>query len=171
MNYLLDTNICVYFMRGKRNVAAKISEIGQEHFFISEMTLGELLYGAQCSDRPSENIRAVHVFCQYVTILPTANIWNEFAVQKAFLRKKGQLIEDADIIIGTTAIINNMVMVTENVKHIGRLNGIVVVNWMEKKLAVGVTAHGNGMIKIPYGSDADIHFNCLISGKHKRIKY
>jgi tRNA(fMet)-specific endonuclease VapC len=108
MNYLLDTNICVYFMRGKRNVAAKISEIGQEHFFISEMTLGELLYGAQCSDRPSENIRAVHVFCQYVTILPTANIWNEFAVQKAFLRKKGQLIEDADIIIGTTAIINNM---------------------------------------------------------------
>ena len=49
-----------------------------------------------------------------------------------FLRKKGQLIEDADIIIGTTAIINNMVMVTENVKHIGRLNGIVVVNWMEK---------------------------------------
>lgn len=61
-----------------------------------------------------------------------ANIWNEFAVQKAFLRKKSQLIEDADIIIGTTAIINNMVMVTENVKHIGRLNGIVVVNWMEK---------------------------------------
>ena len=61
-----------------------------------------------------------------------ANIWKEFAVQKAFLRKKGQLIEDADIIIGTTAIINNMVMVTENVKHIGRLNGIVVVNWMEK---------------------------------------
>ena len=42
------------------------------------------------------------------------------------------LVEDADIIIGTTAIINNMVMVTENVKHIGRLNGIVVVNWMEK---------------------------------------
>ena len=43
------------------------------------------------------------------------------------------LIEDADIIIGTTAIINNMVMVTENVKHIGRLNGIVVENWMEIK--------------------------------------
>ena len=59
MNYLLDTNICVYFMRGKRDVAAKIAEIGLEHFFISEMTLGELLYGAQCSDRPSENIKKV----------------------------------------------------------------------------------------------------------------
>ena len=49
--------------------------------------------------------------------------------KRLFFVKNGQLIEDADIIIGTTAIINNMVMVTENVKHIGRLNGIVVVNW------------------------------------------
>ena len=46
-------------MRGKRSVAAKIAEIGLEHFFISEMTLGELLYGAQCSDRPSENVKKV----------------------------------------------------------------------------------------------------------------
>ena len=119
-------------MRGDRNVAAKIAEIGQEHFFISEMTLGELLYGAHCSDRPSENLRVVRLFCQYVTIVPAANVWNEFAAQKAFLRKKGQLIEDADLIIGATAIVNNMIMVTENVKHIGRLNGIVVENWMEK---------------------------------------
>ena len=52
--------------------------------------------------------------------------------KRLFFVKKGQLIEDADIIIGTTAIINNLVMVTENVKHIGRLNGIVVENWMEK---------------------------------------
>lgn len=42
------------------------------------------------------------------------------------------MIEDADIIIGSTAIVNNMVMVTENIKHIGRLNGVVVENWTEK---------------------------------------
>ena len=119
-------------MRGKRNVAAKISELGQKHLFISEMTLGELLYGAQCSDRPSENLKAISVFCEYITIVPTITVWKEFAIQKAFLRRKGQLIEDADIIIGATAIVNNMVMVIENVKHIGRLNGIVVENWVEK---------------------------------------
>ena len=38
--------------------------------------------------------------------------------KRLFSVKKGLLIEDADIIIGTTAIVNNMVMVTENVKHI-----------------------------------------------------
>lgn len=104
-------------------------EIGIEHIFISEMTLGKLLYGAQCSGKPYENINAVHVFCQYVTVVPTLQIWNEFAVQKAFLRKKGQLIEDADIIIGATAVAKDMVMVTENVKHIGRLNGIMIEDW------------------------------------------
>ncbi len=129
MNYLLDTNICVYFMRGQRKVAAKFAEIGLEHFFISEMTLGELLYGAQCSDRPSENLKAVYVFCEYVTILPMTDVWSEFAIQKAFLRKKGILIEDADVIIGATAVANDMIMVTENVKHLGRLNGITVENW------------------------------------------
>lgn len=129
MNYLLDTNICVYFIRGKRDIAARIAEIGIDHIFISEMTLGELLYGAQCSDRPSENLHAVRVFCQYVTVVPTAKIWNEFAIQKAFLRRKGQLVEDADVIIGATAVVNDMVMVTENVKHLGRLNGIAVENW------------------------------------------
>lgn len=58
--------------------------------------------------------------------------------QKAFLRKKGQLIEDADIIIGTTAIINNMVMVTENVKHIGRLNVVLLlkIGWKNKKYII-----------------------------------
>lgn len=130
MNYLLDTNICVYFMRGKGDIAAKLAKIGIEHFYISEMTLGELLYGAQCSDRPSENLHAVQVFCQYISIIPTKHIWTEFAIQKAFLRKKGLLIEDADIIIGTTAIVNDMVLITENVKHLGRLNGIMIENWI-----------------------------------------
>ena len=63
------------------------------------------------------------------------NVWNEFAVQKAFLHKKGQLIEDADIIIGTTAIINNMVMVTENVKHIR------TALWRSESHAIGRKEH------------------------------
>ncbi len=131
MNYLLDTNICIDFIRGKRGIASKFAEIGQEHLFISEITLGELLYGAQCSDRPSENMKVVHVFCEYVNILPTNGIWEEFAVQKTCLRKKGQLIEDADIIIGVTAIVHNMILVSENIKHLERLNGIIVENWAE----------------------------------------
>lgn len=45
------------------------------------------------------------------------------------LRQKGMMIENSDIMIGATAIVNDMVLVTENVKHLGRLNGISIETW------------------------------------------
>ena len=48
--YLLDTNICIFFLQGKYNVPARIKEIGRKNCYISEITVGELLYGAVCRD-------------------------------------------------------------------------------------------------------------------------
>ena len=45
------------------------------------------------------------------------------------LRQKGMMIEDSDIMIVATAIVNDMVLVTENVKHMGSLNGISIETW------------------------------------------
>lgn len=52
-----------------------------------------------------------------------------FAQQKARLRKKKLLIEDSDLWIGVTSVVNNFIMVTENVKHLGRIDGIKIENW------------------------------------------
>lgn len=131
MDYLLDTNICVYFIRSNTKINSMIEKVGVEHLFISEITIGELYYGAECSDRSEENYEAINTFCNYVSVLPASNTWHEFAKQKAYLRKKGTMIEDADIMIGATAIINNMILVTENTKHLGRLQNIKIENWMD----------------------------------------
>jgi tRNA(fMet)-specific endonuclease VapC len=64
-----------------------------------------------------------------VNVLPLTDVWQEFALQKAQLRRKGLMIEDADILIGSTALKHSLVMVTDNGKHIGRLEGITVENW------------------------------------------
>ena len=42
------------------------------------------------------------------------------------------LIEDSDLWIGVTAVVYNMVMVSENVKHLGRVRKIHLENWVEK---------------------------------------
>jgi len=42
MQYLLDTNICVFFLRGKLNLDEIIREKGRENCFISEITVLEL---------------------------------------------------------------------------------------------------------------------------------
>jgi tRNA(fMet)-specific endonuclease VapC len=45
--YLLDTNICVFYLRGKFNIAQKIKDAGSENCFISEITILELEYGIE----------------------------------------------------------------------------------------------------------------------------
>ena len=44
MNYLLDTNICVHFFRGKFGVAEKLEAVKAENCAISEITLAELVF-------------------------------------------------------------------------------------------------------------------------------
>ena len=46
MQYLLDTNICIFFLRGKLNLDEIIKEKGVRNCFISELTIFELLFGA-----------------------------------------------------------------------------------------------------------------------------
>jgi len=45
MKYLLDTNICVFLLRGKLKLDDLIKEFGRENCFISEITVAELRYG------------------------------------------------------------------------------------------------------------------------------
>ena len=46
MDYLLDTNICIHFFKGQFGLQDKINVIGFKNFAISEITLAELIYGA-----------------------------------------------------------------------------------------------------------------------------
>lgn len=55
MNYLLDTNICIYFLKGRYGLAEKINSIGFENIFISEITVAELKFGAEKSTYPKKN--------------------------------------------------------------------------------------------------------------------
>lgn len=49
MDYLLDTNICIHYFKGQFGLKKKIENIGFENFAISEITLAELIYGAEKS--------------------------------------------------------------------------------------------------------------------------
>ena len=47
--YLLDTNICIFYFKEKYGVQKRLQQIGFENCAISEITLTELVYGAECS--------------------------------------------------------------------------------------------------------------------------
>lgn len=54
MKYLLDTNICIYFVKGRFNLVEKFEQIGFENLYISEITLAELKFGAEKSEFPQK---------------------------------------------------------------------------------------------------------------------
>jgi tRNA(fMet)-specific endonuclease VapC len=49
----------------------------------------------------------------------------------AFLKKEGNLIEDADILMASTAIVEDLVLITNNNKHFKRVKGLRIDNWIE----------------------------------------
>lgn len=55
MSFLIDTNICIYFLKGKFDLVNKFDEIGIDKLYISEITVAELKFGAAKSDHPVKN--------------------------------------------------------------------------------------------------------------------
>jgi tRNA(fMet)-specific endonuclease VapC len=134
MQYLLDTSICVFFLRGKLNLDELILQKGRENCFISEITVLELRYGAENSNNPTKSHKAVDAFLHGLSILPIYGSIKRYAKEKVRLRKIGKPIHDEfDLLIGVTAIENELTLITDNIKDFGQLNEIKIENWFERK--------------------------------------
>ncbi|WP_394773370.1 PIN domain-containing protein [Flavobacterium sp.] len=133
MGYLLDTSTCVFFLRGRLNLDKIVKEVGLENCYISEITVAELRFGAENSDNPIKSNKAVDVFFKGLTIIPIFGSIKRYAIEKVRLRKIGKPINDEfDLLIGVTAIENQLILVTDNIKDFKLLNGIQMENWFER---------------------------------------
>lgn len=131
--YLLDTDICVFFLRGKYGLAEKIDEVGKQNCYISEITIGELLYGAEYSDQTEKHLGEIAFFEKSFQVIPIYNFLKAYAKEKARLRREGNLIAEFDLLIGITAVQRDLTMITRNEKHFKRINGIRIENWIDEK--------------------------------------
>lgn len=126
---MLDTNICIYFIKGQFQLDQKIEVVGAGNCFISEMTVAELKYGVENSKTPEVLRPIIEAFIPKFVVVPVYEALDIYAAEKARLRQSGLLIDDFDILIGTTAVAHQFVMVTNNGKHLGRLQRITLENW------------------------------------------
>lgn len=95
------------------------------------MSVAELKYGIENSKSPESMRDIVEAFIPKFSVIPIFNSLDVYAKEKAKLRKGGQMIDDFDILIGATAIANDMIMVTNNVVHLSRLNRIIIEDWTD----------------------------------------
>lgn len=130
--YLLDTNICAFILRDKFGVGSHLLDVGIDNCHISMITYAELYYGAMNSNAIDKNLRQLQLFVDGIDVIPIDDVIPDFAKEKVRLRRKGTPIDDFDLLIGTTAKAYGMTLVTENIKHLGKIEGLNIENWVSR---------------------------------------
>ncbi len=71
--YVLDTDICIYWLNGKAEIRNRVSQLGAERLKITMITLAELRYGAYNSQKKEENLKNIDKFLKKAGILSLNN--------------------------------------------------------------------------------------------------
>jgi tRNA(fMet)-specific endonuclease VapC len=130
MSYLIDTDIIVYSLKNQKQVISNFEAKINSPKSISVISYGELIYGANKSKHREKNIANVHRLSEIFPLLPiTPSIMETFGELKARLSIEGSIIADMDLLIASTAITHNLILVTNNERHFGRITELELENW------------------------------------------
>lgn len=131
MNYLLDTNICIYIIKKHpEKVLNKFNSLSPGDISISSITLAELHYGIMKSSNPQKNKEALDKFLTPLEILDFdyfATI--AYGIIRANLEKNGTPIGPLDTLIAVHAKSLKLTLVTNNEKEFKRIPGLKIENW------------------------------------------
>ena len=128
---LLDTDILSDVLKKNDSVRQHaIRYLSEERrFTFSIITRYEILRGLKAK-QADRQITAFDALCVASNILPlTDAIIVKASDIYAYLKRNGLLISDADILIASTALTHDLVLVTNNVEHFARIDRLKVESW------------------------------------------
>lgn len=120
MNLLLDTNIIISHFKGFFDIQDNFSN---DNLSISSLIWSEVVYGI----KKNNSVNKINQFKSFLNIydikilnydIKTAEKYIELRLK---LERKGEMIDQPDLIIAATTIINKQTLVTQNLKHFQRL--------------------------------------------------
>lgn len=131
MDYLLDTNICIYIIKRKPEIVLeRFSQLPLGSVGISTITLAELEYGIRKSSNPDKNLEALNQFLVPLDIVDfDYNATVEYGKIRADLERAGTPIGPLDTLIAAHALSLNVTLVTNNEKEFNRVIALKVENW------------------------------------------
>ncbi len=131
MSWLLDTNICIAWLKGENaNVRKRLLAAPHGEVFLCSIVKAELLYGARKSTRVSENMRCLDAFFAAFASLPFDDeAAAHYGLVRAQLHRSGALIGPNDLLIAATALAVDATVVTRNDTEFRRVAGLRVEVW------------------------------------------
>ena len=131
LKYMLDTNIVIYTIKNRPEQVRKIFKQHENQMCISAVTKGELIYRAERSSRPEQNLIDIEGLIARLEVAPFEDHASEhFGQLRAELYRIGQPIGPYDMMIAGHARAMGLILVTNNMKAFERVPGLRVENWV-----------------------------------------
>jgi Predicted nucleic acid-binding protein, contains PIN domain len=129
--YMLDTDTCSYIMkRSSEAVLKRLRKVPVTDVCMSVITKSELLLGVELSPRQPQDAAALDAFLPHVEVL---DFRDEAAIHyariRADLKKRGAMIGANDLFIAAHARSLGLILVTNNTREFGRVEGLALENW------------------------------------------
>lgn len=129
--YMLDTNILIAMFKGQHQIQERLVHEGFEKCIVSDMSLSELYYGAYKSGNQNQLMQVDFVKRNFEIAHASYSI-ETFAKLRAMLELKGERLLEIDLMIASSALDNNYILVTNNVKHFSKISKLEVRDWFEE---------------------------------------
>jgi tRNA(fMet)-specific endonuclease VapC len=131
LQYMLDTNICIYVLKNHPPRLKERFNRLAEGLCVSSITLGELHYGAEKSERRLENLQAITHFAALLEVLPfSPKAAAHYGQMRAELERAGRVCGPHDMLIGAHARSEGLIVVTNNIREFKRMPGLRIENWV-----------------------------------------
>jgi tRNA(fMet)-specific endonuclease VapC len=128
--YLLDTDTIIFSLKGHGAIRRNLQKHFEDPMKICVITLMELYFGAYKSEKITGNLAKVRTIENSFEIISADKGSAEiFGMLKASLEKSGTPLDDFDLIIASCALSHNLILVTNNIKHFHRVEGLRLTNW------------------------------------------
>ena len=122
MSYILDADWVIQALAGGPTATNGLRRLLPERITISWVTVGEVYEGTFNSPNPQAHLDRFRRFLNPFEILDLNEpIIERFAEIRAFLRRRGEIISDFDIVLGATALHHDLTVLTFNIRHLQRI--------------------------------------------------
>ncbi len=130
LNYLLDTNICIYVIKNRPAGILEIFNRFASQLCISSITLAELTHGVERSSKIDHNRKQLNDFTSRLAVMDYGQkAAIHYGVIRADLESRGQIIGVNDLHIAAHARSEGLTLVTNNLKEFRRVKGLLLENW------------------------------------------
>jgi tRNA(fMet)-specific endonuclease VapC len=133
MQYLLDTNICIYLIKQKPSqVLERFQTLALSDIGISSITVAELAYGVFKSQQQEKNRSALLQLLIPLEIIDfdqaAATVYGEI---RSDLERRGLVIGAMDMLIASHALSLGVTLISNNVREFARVGNLSLENWVE----------------------------------------